>query len=49
MNVPASPETPPFSWMEFLPRSLTLSVISTVSVLVSRLMSAASFSFRTSK
>ena len=49
MKLPAMPETPPFKPIEFLPRSFTLSVISTVLVSVLRLMSAASPSFSTSK
>ena len=49
MKLPAIAETPPFNWMEFLPRSFTLSVMSTVLVLVSRLMSAASSAFSGSK
>ena len=49
MKLPEISETPPFNWMEFLPRSFTLSVRSTVSVLVSRLISAASSAFNGSK
>ena len=46
IKLPAMAETPPFNWMEFFPRSFTLSVISTVLVLVSRLISAASSAFK---
>ncbi len=49
MKLPAMADTPPFNWMEFLPRSFTFSVMSTVLVLVSRLMSAASSAFNGSK
>ena len=49
MKLPAMPETPPFKPMEFLPRSFTFKVTSTVLVWVLRLMSADSFSFSASK